>query len=103
MKFLIMPRLSISSVTAAEWKRSSPSENSSMISVEALIFDLDGTLIDSKRDIAESVHFIQRKYGRSPSPEADIASYIGNGVATLLRGRSARGWKRTLERCHRAI
>src|SRR5882672_7157847 len=68
-----------------------------MISVEALIFDLDGTLIDSKRDIAESVHFIQRKYGRSPSPEADIASFIGNGVVNLLRRALAPGIPSSLE------
>jgi phosphoglycolate phosphatase len=68
-----------------------------MISVEAILFDLDGTLIDSKRDIAESVHFIQRKHGRAASPEADIASFIGNGVPALLQRALGPKAEQTLE------
>ena len=33
-----------------------------MIPVDALLFDLDGTLIDSKRDLAHSVQFLQKRY-----------------------------------------
>lgn len=56
-----------------------------MIPVEAFIFDLDGTLIDSAKDIANSVHYIQSKMGVPLSRESDIVSYIGNGVARLMR------------------
>jgi len=56
-----------------------------MIHVEALIFDLDGTLIDSTRDLTASVQFLQRQLGAQVSSEADVASFIGDGVVRLLQ------------------
>ena len=55
-----------------------------MLSVDALLFDLDGTLIDSQRDIANAVHELQRRYDREPSPDAEVARFIGDGVAALV-------------------
>jgi phosphoglycolate phosphatase len=56
-----------------------------MVPVEALIFDLDGTLVDSSQDIAQAVRYIQRQMGFPPSNKQDIVSYIGDGVTKLLQ------------------
>jgi phosphoglycolate phosphatase len=55
-----------------------------MRSVDAILFDLDGTLIDSKRDITLSVHHLQSRFGRAPSTEEEIAGFIGDGVVKLV-------------------
>jgi phosphoglycolate phosphatase len=55
--------------------------------VRALIFDLDGTLIDSKRDLVHSVNAMLREMGRTELPEDTISGYIGQG-APLLVGRA---------------
>jgi len=52
--------------------------------VSALIFDLDGTLIDSGRDIAASANFARGHFGL-PRLEEDVAiSHVGDGVVTLM-------------------
>jgi phosphoglycolate phosphatase len=50
-----------------------------------LIFDLDGTLIDSKKDLAISTNAVRRQFGLAPLDEETIGSYVGNGAATLVR------------------
>jgi phosphoglycolate phosphatase len=53
-------------------------------SIHAVIFDLDGTLIDSKNDLISSVNAMLREFGcRELAPET-ISSYIGHGVAPLV-------------------
>jgi len=52
--------------------------------VKALIFDLDGTLIDSKLDLAISVNVMLTSLGRAALPEETIASYVGSGAAVLV-------------------
>jgi phosphoglycolate phosphatase len=51
-----------------------------------LIFDLDGTLIDSKRDLSDSVNATLAWMGRAPLPDEVVASYVGNGAPALIRG-----------------
>jgi phosphoglycolate phosphatase len=53
-------------------------------SVRALIFDLDGTLIDSKLDLVHSVNATLRELTRPELPEEIISSYIGNGAPVLV-------------------
>jgi phosphoglycolate phosphatase len=53
-------------------------------SVRALIFDLDGTLIDSKLDLVHSVNATLRELERPELPEEIISSYIGNGAPVLV-------------------
>ena len=48
--------------------------------VRALIFDLDGTLIDSKLDLALSVNATLEELGRDPLPHEQIFSYVGQGA-----------------------
>lgn len=50
-----------------------------------LVFDLDGTLIDSRRDLCNSVNATLTFLGRHPLPDDVIASYIGDGASMLVR------------------
>ena len=53
--------------------------------VRVLIFDLDGTLIDSKLDLALSVNAMLREMKRAELSHETIYSYVGNGAPTLVR------------------
>ena len=50
-----------------------------------LVFDLDGTLIDSSLDLCNSVNAAMAHVGKSPLPNNIIAGYIGDGAAMLVR------------------
>jgi phosphoglycolate phosphatase len=50
-----------------------------------LIFDLDGTLIDSKLDLVHSVNAARGLMNLGPISEELIASYVGNGAPVLMR------------------
>lgn len=52
--------------------------------LKLLIFDLDGTLIDSRRDLCESVNATLSRFQLTRQPEAQIASYIGDGAGVLI-------------------
>ena len=52
--------------------------------VRALIFDLDGTLIDSKRDLIFSVNAMLEEMGRGQLREDTISGYIGHGAPQLV-------------------
>lgn len=59
-----------------------------LIPVEAvrlLVFDLDGTLIDSRRDLVNSVNAMLAHLGRPELHDDLIASYIGDGAGMLVR------------------
>lgn len=49
------------------------------------VFDLDGTLIDSRRDLADSANHMLAAYGASPLGEDRIASMVGCGAPTLVK------------------
>jgi phosphoglycolate phosphatase len=53
--------------------------------VRVLIFDLDGTLIDSKLDLAHSVNAMLEHMKREPLSHETIYSYVGNGAPMLVR------------------
>jgi phosphoglycolate phosphatase len=50
-----------------------------------IAFDLDGTLIDSRRDLADSANDLVLELGGRPLPEADIVRMVGEGAALLVR------------------
>ena len=56
-------------------------------SLRLLVFDLDGTLIDSGADLCASVNAMLHHFGRPPLPQTVISTYIGDGAARLV-GRS---------------
>ena len=50
-----------------------------------LIFDLDGTLIDSKLDLVHSVNAARALMNLAPISEELVSSYVGNGAPVLMR------------------
>jgi phosphoglycolate phosphatase len=54
-------------------------------SIQLVIFDLDGTLIDSRLDLVHSVNAALRHIGRPELPDDVIASYVGDGAPVLIQ------------------
>lgn len=54
-------------------------------SIKLLVFDLDGTLIDSAQDLCNSVNATLAAFNRPPLPDTQVATYIGNGVRALVQ------------------
>src|SRR5271169_3843049 len=54
-------------------------------SIQLAIFDLDGTLIDSRLDLVHSVNAALRHIGRPELPDDVIASYVGDGAPILIQ------------------
>lgn len=52
------------------------------------IFDLDGTLLDTLEDLADSTNYIMRQYGHPERTLTEVRSFVGNGIRKLLE-RSA--------------
>ena len=50
-----------------------------------IAFDLDGTLIDSRRDLADSANALVVELGGSPLPEDAVARMVGEGASLLVR------------------
>ena len=51
----------------------------------AVLFDLDGTLVDSYAALAESVNFARRRQGLPELAEARIRDFVGEGLDRLLQ------------------
>ena len=51
---------------------------------KALLFDLDGTLVDSRADITNSVNYTLQELGEATLPAETIHHFIGEGVRLLL-------------------
>jgi phosphoglycolate phosphatase len=58
---------------------------------KAVLFDLDGTLIDSYPAIAASVNHVRAGHGLPPLPEAEVRRHVGRGPAELLQRTVERG------------
>jgi phosphoglycolate phosphatase len=50
-----------------------------------LVFDLDGTLVDSREDLANSVNHAMAENGLPVLPMAKVCEFVGDGVTLLLR------------------
>lgn len=53
--------------------------------MDLLIFDLDGTLIDSRLDLAQAVNATRLHMGMPPLENEQVCSYVGNGAPVLIR------------------
>jgi phosphoglycolate phosphatase len=53
--------------------------------MDLLIFDLDGTLIDSRLDLAQAVNATRVHMGKEPLSNERVYSYVGNGAPVLIR------------------
>lgn len=60
-------------------------ESGRFTSVRALVFDLDGTLIDSKLDLALAIDATLKHMGCATLSHDRISGYVGNGAAALVR------------------
>src|SRR5437879_11787138 len=70
------------------WRRAyynSTMKKTNELKVKALVFDLDGTLIDSKMDLVNSVNATLREMKRQALPEDLVASYVGSVAPVLIR------------------
>jgi phosphoglycolate phosphatase len=50
-----------------------------------IVFDLDGTLVDSRRDLTESTNQLIQELGGAPLSEAAVGHMVGEGAALLVR------------------
>lgn len=57
---------------------------------QLIIFDLDGTLIDSRADLATGINHMRTHFGMEPLPLDTISGYVGDGVRKLVE-RSLQG------------
>ncbi|PJB39998.1 MAG: phosphoglycolate phosphatase, partial [Deltaproteobacteria bacterium CG_4_9_14_3_um_filter_63_12] len=56
-----------------------------MQDVDAFIFDLDGTLVDSSLDIANSANLLRQELGRAALPVELVVTFVGDGVGSLMQ------------------
>jgi len=68
-----------------ELKPQAPSPKPQDPSPVILVFDLDGTLIDSARDLAESIGELLEGYGAAPLPTSEVLTMVGEGAAVLVQ------------------
>ena len=52
--------------------------------MEAVVFDLDGTLLDTLEDLADSVNAALKQYGCPPRTVEQVRSFVGNGIRRLM-------------------
>jgi phosphoglycolate phosphatase len=53
--------------------------------MDLIVFDLDGTLIDSKKDLANAANAARAHMGMAPIADERVHSYVGNGAPVLIR------------------
>ena len=53
--------------------------------IKTVIFDLDGTLLDTLQDLCDSVNYIMSNIGHKNREAREIRSFLGNGAANLLK------------------
>jgi phosphoglycolate phosphatase len=53
--------------------------------IQLVVFDLDGTLADTKKDLALSVNAMREYMGLGPLPLEAVTSYVGHGVTVLIK------------------
>ncbi|MBO0862921.1 MAG: phosphoglycolate phosphatase [Chloracidobacterium sp.] len=54
------------------------------MSYQCLLFDLDGTLVDSRADLINSVNLMLAELGRRTLPDTRVVTFVGNGVRMLV-------------------
>ena len=54
-------------------------------STQAVLFDLDGTLIDSVPDLTAAIDEMLESIGKAPAGEVKVNRWVGNGAAALVK------------------
>ena len=67
------------------------------LDVDAVAFDLDGTLLDTIHDLAAAVNGLLAERGLAVLPKATIRDFVGKGMANSRR--SSRATRRSTRRC----
>ncbi|MVX64488.1 HAD hydrolase-like protein [Clostridium chromiireducens] len=75
---------------------------------DTIIFDLDGTLLNTLEDLADSVNAVLRMYGFPCRKVEEIRCFVGNGVARLMElsipdGINNPNYEKCLEDFRRAL
>ena len=52
--------------------------------ITTIVFDLDGTLLDTLEDLTDSVNYAIGKFGFPKRTLDEIRSFVGNGIAKLI-------------------
>lgn len=55
-----------------------------MRQIDLMIFDFDGTLVDTGTDLAEAVNYTLRALGLTPCKKEEILNFVGDGVVKLI-------------------
>lgn len=55
-----------------------------MCKIDTIVFDLDGTLLNTLEDLADSVNYAMRQYELPEHTIEEVRAYVGNGVAKLI-------------------
>ena len=70
---------------------------------DTVIFDLDGTLLDTLQDLAAAVNYALHQQGYPPRTVQEVCRFVGNGVEKLMRRAVPAGLPeeriRALRRC----
>jgi len=53
--------------------------------IRLVVFDLDGTLIDSRRDLADATNAVVLAYGGKRLGQEEVTAMVGEGAAVLVR------------------
>jgi phosphoglycolate phosphatase len=56
-----------------------------------VVFDLDGTLLDTRQDLADSANELLDAFGGAPLPDADVVRMVGDGARVLVERAFAAG------------
>ncbi len=59
--------------------------------IDTIIFDLDGTLLDTLEDLTDSVNYVMGEYDLPPHTIEEIRNYVGNGAAKLIERAVPKG------------
>ncbi|MBM3804574.1 MAG: HAD-IA family hydrolase [Acidimicrobiia bacterium] len=71
------------------------SKGSAQANYDLIVLDLDGTLVDSKLDLANSVNFTRQQMGLPTIENRLIFGYIGDGATMLIRRSMSEGLEAT--------
>jgi phosphoglycolate phosphatase len=56
-----------------------------MTAIDLLIFDLDGTLVDTRQDLTNSVNFVRSQFDLPPLELPDVMTFVGDGLHKLMQ------------------
>ena len=53
--------------------------------LRVIIFDLDGTIFDTREDITDAVNFARRRFGKPELTIDEVTSMVGHGITVLAQ------------------